>query len=215
MNIYSGSGWVPSCASVGRLILDGRCYVIGEQSCAGREIAQVFCRMGYSAWYDGSRIVVYTSSCRKPQFYWESCDYNLESSWRGDCLVLCLRAICHTGPRIVYPPPRSCESGYYSYHSARSNCDTGFGISFRFSSERSWYGHTQGGHWNDRHDQRYDFGSRGRDRSSDEREQRSTVPAPDRGVQVVDRRRPPSPYPVAPARGDGGHDDTARRTRRP
>lgn len=215
VSIYYGSGWVPSRGSVGRLILDGRCYVIGEQNSAEREIAQIFCRLGYSASYDGSCIVVYTSSCRKPQFYWESCDYNLVSSWRGDCLVLCLRAIYHTGPRIVYQPPRSCESGYYSYQNTRSNCDTGFGISFRFSSERGWYGHSQGGRWNDRHDQRYDFGSRGRDWYSNEREQRNAAPALDRGVQVADRRRPPSPYPVAPPRGDDGYDDTARRTRRP
>lgn len=210
VSIYYGSA--PSRASVGKLMLDGRCFVIGEQCFAEREIAQIFCQMGYSASYDGSRIVIYTSSCHRPQFGWESCDFNLESSWRGDCLVLCLRAICHTAPRVVYTPPR-IYNNYYRV-APRSSCDTGFGISFNFGSDRGWNWGNDHGRSNDR-DQRHYSNDRDRSRLSNERDQRSFAPPPDRGVQVVDRRRTPSPYPVAPPRGGGGHDDTRRATRRP
>ncbi|RMH11904.1 MAG: hypothetical protein D6695_08085 [Planctomycetota bacterium] len=79
-------------APIGTLTIDGRRFDIYQCSSL-HEIRRAFCRLGYDASIDGSRVVVRAGSCREPRFCWESCDYDLQSSWRGNCLILCLRPI--------------------------------------------------------------------------------------------------------------------------
>lgn len=157
VTIYYGSA--ATCAvsaRTGTLTLDGRYYVVGEYCNALRDLAQIFCDRGYRASFDGSRIVVDTRYCRKPAFCWESRGYDLETTWRGDYLILCLRAICYEPPQVCYTPPPS-RVYYYS----RPSCDTGFSI--RIGSD---YHHDRG--WDYRRDDHRDWG-RGDWRGDDHR----------------------------------------------
>lgn len=146
VSIYYGTSGVRA-ATIGTLTLDGRCFVI--DACESeREIAKIFDRMGYNARYDGSRIIIDTSRCRTPQFGWESCDYDLQSTWRGDCLILCLRSICRPAP-VYCPPPRPivicppppppprvyCPPPRPTY-CAPPRFDRGFSIRFNSGSDR-------------------------------------------------------------------------------
>lgn len=167
VSIYYGTSGVRA-ATIGTLTIDGRCYVI-DACDSEREIAKVFDRMGYNARYDGSRIIIDTSRCRTPQFNWESCDYDLQSTWRGDCLILCLRSICRSVPVYCPPPPRPiviCPP-------PRPTCvspprfDRGFSIRFNSGSDRHFDRGRDGGRdWGHDRDGGRD---RGWDRGRDER----------------------------------------------
>ncbi len=151
VSIYYGTSGVRA-ATIGTLTIDGRCYVI-DACDSEREIAKIFDRMGYNARYDGSRIVIDTTRCRTPQFAWESCDYDLQSTWRGDCLILCLRSICREAPvycppepvwcpppppppRVYCPPPRVYCPPPRPTYCPPPRFDRGFSIRFRSGSDR-------------------------------------------------------------------------------
>ncbi|MCL4220776.1 MAG: hypothetical protein KJZ65_05355 [Phycisphaerales bacterium] len=175
VSIYYGTSGVRA-ATIGTLTIDGRCYVI-DACDSEREIARVFDRMGYCARFDGSRIVVETSPCRTPRFNWESCDYDLQATWRGDCLILCLRSICRPAPvycpppkpivicpppppppRVYCPPPRPI-------YSTPPRFDRGFSIRFRSDSDRYFdKGRDWGREGDNGRDRNWD---RGRDHRSD------------------------------------------------
>lgn len=171
VSIYYGTSGVRA-ATIGTLTVDGRCYVI-DACDSEREIVRIFERMGYHARYDGSRIIIDTSRCRTPQFGWESCDYDLQSSWRGECLILCLRWIDRRAPvycpppkPVVYcPPPPPRPRVYYTppkpVYCPPPRYDRGFSIRFGSGSDRHFdRGRDHGRDWG--HDR-----DRGRDRGWD------------------------------------------------
>lgn len=159
VSLYYGTSGMRA-ATIGTLTIDGRCYII-DACDSEREIARIFDRMGYYARYDGSRIIIDTSRCRAPQFTWESCNYDLQTTWRGECLILCLRSIERRAPVycppprpiVICPPPRPtyCPPPRPVYRST-PRYDRGFSIRFNSGTDRHFdRGRDYGRNWgNDR-----------------------------------------------------------------